>query len=168
MNAYTQGLHSRTVYGTSSYDQGSTLHCSQATSKNKKAFLQIRIKADEEDSLRFHWRPSNSSEAMVFRFTRALFGICSTFLLGGDINQHLDLWESRHSKLIKELRDGLYVDYLMAGGETVEQTAAKKITATEVFTDATFTIHKWYANAQELEAPSESQSFQSPSTSTKQ
>lgn len=123
----------------------------------KKAFLQVRIKKEERDSLRFHWKPPNSSKTSALRFTRALFGMtCSPFLLGGVINQHLDTWESQHPELIKEIRDGLYVDDLMTGGETVQLAAEKKATTTKVFKDATFTIHKWHSNAPELEADSAS------------
>ena len=32
----------------------------------KKAFLQIRIKEKERDSLRFHWRPPHSSKTLSF------------------------------------------------------------------------------------------------------
>ena len=82
----------------------------------KKAFLQIRIMAEERDSLRFHWRKPNSSQIEVYRFTRALFGLtCSPFLLGGVVNQHLDSWNDRHPEFIEELRKGLHVDDLMIG-----------------------------------------------------
>ena len=125
----------------------------------KKAFLQVRKKEEERDSLRFHWRPPNSQNTFVYRFTRALFGMtCSPFLLGGVIGQHLETWESRHPELTKELANGIYVDDLMTGGETVTSTAEKKATTIEVFNDAAFTIHKWHSNAPELEAISESPS----------
>lgn len=39
----------------------------------------------------------------------------------------------------------------MTGGVTVEETRAKKAIATEVFNDATFSIHKWHSNVTELE-----------------
>ena len=123
----------------------------------KKAFLQVRIKREERDSLRFHWRPPNGSNTSVLRFTRALFGMtCSPFLLGGVINQHLDTWESQYPELIKEIRDGLYVDDLMTGGENAEITAEKKAITTDVFKDASFTIHKWHSNVPDLEAISSS------------
>ena len=35
----------------------------------KKAFLQVRIEKEERDSLRFHWRPPNSSNTSVLRHT---------------------------------------------------------------------------------------------------
>ncbi|KAL9976252.1 hypothetical protein ACROYT_G013529 [Oculina patagonica] len=56
---------------------------------------------------------------------------CSPFLLGGVINQHLDTWESQNPELIKEIGDGLYVDDLMTGGETVQLNAEKKVITTK-------------------------------------
>ena len=112
----------------------------------KNAFLQIRIKEEEREALRFHWKPPNSDKILISRFTRALFGMtCSPFLLGGVINQHLDAWERQHPEFIKELRDNLYVDDLVTGGETVKAAASKKIIATEVFGDAIFETHKWHS-----------------------
>ena len=118
----------------------------------QKAFLQIRIKEEERDSLRFHWRRPEHSEIEIYRFTRALFGLTSSpFLLGGVISQHLARWETKHPEIVKELRDGLYVDDLLIGGAMVEEAQIKKQTATEIFNDATFKLHKWHSNAEELE-----------------
>ena len=128
------------------------------TADLKKAFLQIRIMEEERDSLRFHWKHPNTSEIEVYRFTRALFGLtCSPFLLGGVINQHLDNWEERYPEIVKELREAIYVDDLMSGGTTVEETEQKKAAVVEVFEDATFSIHKWHSNAPELEPTNEVQ-----------
>ena len=69
------------------------------------------------------------------------------------MNQHLDAWENQYPELIKEICNGLNVDDLMTGGETVKITTEKVIT-TEVFKEASFTIHKWHSNAPELEATS--------------
>ena len=41
-----------------------------------------------------------------------------------EFSEHLKLWETR-PKLVKEIRDGLYVDDLMTGGETVNTVATK-------------------------------------------
>ena len=118
----------------------------------EKAFLQVRIKEEERDSLRFFWQSPDRDVALVYRFTRALFGMtCSPFLLGGVINEHLKLWETRYPELVKEIRDGLYVDDLMTGGETVETVATKRSRAIEIFKDGTFKLHKWHSNVATLE-----------------
>ena len=119
----------------------------------QKAFLQIRIKEEERDSPRFHWMRPDHSEMEVYRFTRALFGLTSSpFLLGGVISEHLNKWEATYPEIVKELRDGLYVDDLLIGGATVEEVQIKKQTAIEIFNEATFTLHKWHSNAEELES----------------
>jgi hypothetical protein len=50
----------------------------------QKAFLQVRIRENDRDALRFHWRKDQQSELETLTFTRALFGLVSSpFLLGG-------------------------------------------------------------------------------------
>ena len=61
----------------------------------KQAFLQVRIKAEDRDSLRFHWKEPGLDSIQVYRFARALFGLtCSPFLLGEVFNHHLDAWKN--------------------------------------------------------------------------
>ena len=136
----------------------SRFHPILLTGDLKQAFLQVRIKAHDRDSLRFHWKEPNSDAIQVYRFTRALFGLtCSPFLLGGVLKHHLDAWEERYPEIVKQIREGLYVDDLISGGSTVSQTQITKEKTIEVFSDAVFTIHKWHSNAAELEPECESQ-----------
>ena len=60
----------------------------------KQAFLQVRIKEAERNALRFYWAPDEQSDIETLRFTRAIFGLTSPFLLGGVIEQHLASWET--------------------------------------------------------------------------
>jgi hypothetical protein len=118
----------------------------------KKAFLQVRVKEEDRDALRFHWQPGENSELETLRFTRVMFGLTSSpFLLGGVIEQHLDNRESRMPEAVAELRKSLYVDDLLSGGVTVEEAQEVKQQAVEIFEDATFTLHKWHSNEAELE-----------------
>jgi hypothetical protein len=77
----------------------------------EKAFLQVRIKAEDRDALRFFWESPGSEKLTVYRFTRALFGLtCSPFLLGGVINEHLKLWQDKYPELfvsnrVRKIRD---------------------------------------------------------------
>ena len=75
----------------------------------------------------------------------------SPFLLGGVINEHLKRWETKYPNLVKEIRDGLYVDDLMTGGESVETVTTKREKAIEVFEDGSFKLHKWHSNVTSLE-----------------
>ena len=118
----------------------------------EKAFLQIRIKLQERDALRFHWRCDEHSETLVYRFTRALFGLTSSpFLLGGVIEQHLETWESRMPEIVCELKRCMYVDDLLSRAQTVEQAKERKLKSIEIFDDARFKLHKWSSNVASLE-----------------
>jgi hypothetical protein len=117
----------------------------------KKLSFRLRIKEQEKDSLRFHWKEPSSDNLIVHRFTKALFGLTSSpFLLAGVLNHYLDQWKENYPEVVKEIEDNLYVDDLMMGGVTVPETRERKTIATEVFEDA-FTIHKWHLNESELE-----------------
>ena len=45
----------------------------------------------------------------------------------------------------------MYVDDLVTGGATVQETGEKKAVATEIFEESAFKIHKWRSNESELE-----------------
>ena len=112
------------------------------TSDIEKAFLQVRIKAEERDAMWFPWQSPGSDDVTVYRFTRPLFGLtCSPFLLGGVINEHLRHWETKYPEVVKKIRDNLYVDDLITGGESVQSVGTKRLQAVQVFEDATFHLH---------------------------
>ena len=122
----------------------------------QKAFLQERIKEEERDALRFFWKFKGHSEIETLRFTRALFGLTSSpFLLGGVIQQHLKAWEEREPVLVAQIRKSLYVDDLITGAPTVQQTQEQKEKPITIFSDAQFTLQKWKSNAVELTQPAE-------------
>ena len=120
----------------------------------KKAFLQVRIRPEERDALRFHWLKNvETKEVETLRFTRALFGLGpSPFLLGGVIEQHLHTWSHKQPEIVREIKKNLYVDDLISGGTTVSKAREKKNAATEIFADAAFELHKWHSNVAELES----------------
>ena len=53
---------------------------------------------------------------------------CSPFRLGGDLNEHLTGWEKEYPALVKEIKDGLYVDDVMLGGDDVMMSRERKRT----------------------------------------
>ena len=88
------------------------------------------------------------------RFTRVLFGLApSPFLLGGVVQQHLDSCRAEHPEVVAEIQRRLYVDDLITGGSTVQEAQQIKSSAVKFFNKARFQLHKWNANAPELETP---------------
>ena len=121
----------------------------------RQAFLQVRIRESDRDTLRFHWlKDLETREVEVLRFTRALFGLApSPFLLAAVIKEHLHTCKATQSRadLVVEIEKSLYVDDLISGSESVSQALQVKETAIDVFNDTKFKLHKWQSNVQELE-----------------
>jgi hypothetical protein len=99
----------------------------------KQAFLQVRIRAQDRDSLRFHWI-KDLSTVEVLRFTRALFGLVqSPFLLGGTIQFLLESMRQKYPTEVAEIEKSLNVDDVISGGETTEAVLRLKAKAVEIF-----------------------------------
>lgn len=118
----------------------------------KKAFLQVRIRPEERDALRFHWLKNiETNEVETLRFTRALFSLGpSPFLLGGVIKQHLDTWSPKQPEIVCAIKKNMYMDDLISQGMTVPKAGEMKDAATEIFADAE--LHKWHSNVPQLES----------------
>ena len=98
----------------------------------RRAFLQVRIRETERDSLRFHWMADKTGKQVeTLRFTRVVFGLApSPFLLNGVIQQHLENMQSRYPDSVNEIRRSLYVDDMISGGPTSEKAKRLKREAT--------------------------------------
>ena len=130
------------------------------TGDMKQAFLQIRIREEDRDALRFHWVKSmDSDEIETLRFTRAIFGLGqSPFLLNGTVQEHLNTSKKVYpdkTVCIQEIEESLYVDDLVTGGTTIDEVMNLKETAIRIFGDAKFELHKWQSNNKALEDQNE-------------
>ena len=112
----------------------------------KKAFLQIRIRPEHRDVLRFHWVKEETSEIEVLRFTRALFGLVqSPFLLRVTLKRHLESLKERYPNEVTEIEKCLYVDDVITGGDNKEEVLDLKETIVAI----------WHSKESVLEAKSE-------------
>ena len=89
----------------------------------EKAFLQIRIRENERDFLRFHWsEKANYDIIKIYRFTRLFFGLNqSSFLLEGTLKIHFENYIRIFHELIGREKDDMYVDDLVAGRESTSK-----------------------------------------------
>jgi len=120
----------------------------------KQAFLQVRIRPEHRDALRFHWIKNKDPSAIeVLRFTRALFGLVqSPFLLAGTLKVHLDKLKEQYPVEVEEIQRSMYVDDMITGGCVKDEVLNLKETAVTVFGTAKFTLHKWHSNEPQLES----------------
>ena len=132
----------------------SRFHPVAVTGDIKQAFLQVRIKEQDRDALRFHWLKDPSSQTVeTLRFTRALFGLTSSpFLLGGVIQHLLESCRQNYPDIVSEIERSLYVDDLISGGPSSEKAKEIKSASQNVFAKGTFELHKWHSNVKELES----------------
>lgn len=71
----------------------------------KQAFLQVRIREEDRDVMRFHWlKDLDTKHVETLRFTQALFGLSTLpFLLGGVIDQHLKNLQNVYPREVEEI-----------------------------------------------------------------
>ena len=107
-----------------------------------KAFLQLSLKEEERDFVRFLWNDS------IYRFTRVCFGItCAPFLLNATIRHHLmSSSESVSDKMIKSF----YVDDLVMGSSRVESAIEEINDAISIMKSACMTLTKWTTSSLQL------------------
>ena len=119
----------------------------------EKAFLQIRIKEKERESLMFHWVDNLANNTnQILRYIRLVFGLNqSPFILEGTLKTHFERYESMYSKPIRKTRDDMYVDDLVTGGESLQEVEKIKSDSMEMYEKGGFKLRKRHANESDLE-----------------
>ena len=110
-----------------------------------KAFLQIRLSREDQDSHRFLW--ACGGRTRVMRSQRVIFGVSSSpFLLNATIRHHLSTYPD--SPLITEMRENFYVDDFLSGANSVEEASELLSQAQSVMSEAGMTLTKCRSNRQ--------------------
>ena len=123
------------------------------TADIEKAFLQIGIRQEDRDFLRFLWYddPQSANRSVVqLRYARLLFGLRpSPAVLGSVLLQHVSSYQEKNPEIVKVLK-GLFVDDLSTGGETVDKAYEIYQQAKQVMKEGNFNLRKWNSNSKEL------------------
>ncbi|GBM98500.1 hypothetical protein AVEN_170893-1, partial [Araneus ventricosus] len=116
-----------------------------------KVFLQIGIKENERDFLRFlHFDKNNDNELKCFRMTRVPFGVtCSPFILSATIKHHIKKFK-RNSEVYEMLDSSVYADDLFYGGDSLEKAHQLSTDAVNVFREAGMNLRKFQTNSTEF------------------
>ena len=102
----------------------------------EKAFLRIWIKEKERERvLKFHWVENLTKNTIqISRFTKLVFGLSqSPFILEAVLKTHFKMYESLYLELIRKIRDNMYVDDLVTGGEGLQEVEKIKSDSRELF-----------------------------------
>ena len=94
----------------------------------EKAFLQIRIRVPQRDALRFHWVSNLELYRIeVNRFSRLVFGLTqSPFILESTLKEHFNNKKIVYPELIENIRNHMYVDDLVSGGNILSKVEVVK------------------------------------------
>ena len=94
----------------------------------EKAFLQIRIRVPQRDALRFHWVSNLELYRIeVNRFSRLVFGLTqSPFILESTLKEHFNNKKIVYPELIENIRNHMYVDDLVSGGNILSKVKVVK------------------------------------------
>ncbi|GFX10965.1 integrase catalytic domain-containing protein [Trichonephila clavipes] len=114
----------------------------------EKAFLQIGVREQDRDFLRFMWYDRENREHIkIYRHRRVVFGVTSSpFLLGATLNHHLDNAHGNFDNVAKILRKSFYVDNCVTSFETEEQLQKFIVESKILLSSAHFNLRGWQSN----------------------
>lgn len=121
-----------------------------------KAFLQISIREQDRDVLRFLWtddllKKHEKTNIHIMRITRVLFGASpSPFLLAATIRNHLKKYQQAYPIVTSILDKCLYVDDLICSVPSEEEAITVAMQAKAILKDAQMTLCKWNTNSEDL------------------
>ena len=112
-----------------------------------KAFLQIRVRQEDQDVHRFLW--NDKGVIRVMRFSRVPFGNKSSpFLLNATVKYHLAQCE--HSLVNDELSENLYMDDWLSGCDDESEACGMLKGAHEIMAKAGMSLAKWSSNSEQV------------------
>lgn len=122
----------------------------------EKAFLQLVLKQEDRDSVRFVWfRNFNSSrpEKVYFRFTRVVFGVTSSpFLLAATLKYHAKKYLQLYPKAAQALIEDTFVDDVITGGDTEEEVFGLAENIVKLAAEGGFNLRRLRSNRKEVMA----------------
>ena len=119
----------------------------------EKALMQLSLNTDDRDVTQFLWvkdinRPSRVDNLIIYRFARVPFGaISSPFLLAASIEHHL---AKSHSREAEGILRKTYVDNVILGKNTVEETTQCYDEAKQMFNGASMNLREWESYSSEF------------------
>ena len=120
----------------------------------EKAFLNVGVKGNERDYLRFLWFDDINKERpeiVVYKFRSLVFGlVCLPFLLNGTIRSHLAKYADQDESFVKNVLESLYVDDHVSLFKSDEEAFEFYRKLKSVFHAGGFNMRKWDSNSESL------------------
>ncbi|GFT38743.1 integrase catalytic domain-containing protein [Trichonephila clavipes] len=126
------------------------------TADIERAFLQISLRDEDRDAVRFLFPDIRSNQTdpykfQVYRFKRVMFGVnVSPFLLSATIKHHIENYREQYPAATEMLDICLYVDDVISGADDISQALKVSKDAETIMKNASMKLRKWNSNDQTL------------------
>lgn len=113
------------------------------TSDIRRAFLQIELRKEDRDFVRFLWW-EKENVLKEFRHTRVVFGVTSSpFLLGGVIAFHLSQAPAERSSITQKLERSFYIDNCVTSVDNEKELVDFIKYSTKILAEAQMDLRMW-------------------------
>lgn len=121
------------------------------TADIEKAFLQISIRQEDRDSVRFFWWDKEDREkVIVFRHQRVVFGLrCSPFILAAVLDYHInETMRNPHynNAIMLKLKQSMYVDNVVTSVGSESELKQFIREASDAMKLGKFNLRGWQSN----------------------
>ncbi|GFX95739.1 integrase catalytic domain-containing protein [Trichonephila clavipes] len=122
----------------------------------ERAFLQISLRDEDRDAVRFLFPDIRSNQTdpykfQVYRFKCVMFGVnVSPFLLSATIKHHIENYREQYPAATEMLDTCLYVDDVISGADDISQALKVSKDAETIMKNASMKLRKWNSNDQTL------------------
>ena len=121
------------------------------TSDVMKMFLMVGIHPDDRDYLRFIWEDPQDKSMAVYRLKVLPFGLtCSSYIAIATVHHHVNKYKNEYPKIVKELKENVYVDDLLTGSYTLEEALSDYEAEINIMKEGGMKLRKWTSNNAEL------------------
>ncbi|GFU91871.1 reverse transcriptase domain-containing protein [Trichonephila clavipes] len=126
------------------------------TADIERAFLQISLRDEDRDAVRFLFPDIRSNQTdlykfQVYRFKRVMFGVnVSPFLLSATIKHYIENYREQYPAATEMLDTCLYVDDVISGADDISQALKVSKDAETIMKNASMKLRKWNSNDQTL------------------
>ncbi|GFV74986.1 integrase catalytic domain-containing protein [Trichonephila clavipes] len=126
------------------------------TADIERAFLQISLRDEDRDAVRFLFPDIRSNQTdpykfQVYRFKRVMFGVnVSPFLLSATIKHHIENYREQYPAATEMLDTCLYVDDVISGADDISQALKVSKDSETIMKNASMKLRKWNSNDQTL------------------
>ncbi|GFW09303.1 integrase catalytic domain-containing protein [Trichonephila clavipes] len=126
------------------------------TADIERAFLQISLRDEDRDAVRFLFPDIRSNQTdpykfQVYRFKRMMFGVnVSPFLLSATIKHHIENYREQYPAATEMLDTCLYVDDVISGADDISQALKVSKDSETIMKNASMKLRKWNSNDQTL------------------